>query len=178
MMLRADRMLSLTFRENLTDLGLAWKALGKWFRMVRRLMPDFAYVAVPERQDRGAWHFHLAIRGFRNVSVLRYLWHKVVGSGSVNIGRGGAWKRGAIARYLCKYMSEDFDTGQAYRKRYSSAGTIAEPSRVRLYIPVGIGCDFIRAMRAVEWYASACVVRSWDGLSEFSSFRLMYFATY
>jgi hypothetical protein len=180
-------MLTLTFREDLVDLGLAWKALGKWFRMVKRLMPDFAYVAVPEIQKERAertgkkvWHFHLAVRGFRNVNVLRHCWRRVVGEGNVDIGRGNGrpWKRAVLARYLCKYMSKGFDLGETYRKRYSSAGTIAEPNRVRFYIPVGVGCEFIRALKAVERYSGSRVVRCWDGLSEFSSFRLMYFATY
>jgi hypothetical protein len=39
------------------------------------------YVAVLERQQRGALHPHLAVKGFQDVRLLRRCWYKIVGNG-------------------------------------------------------------------------------------------------
>ena len=50
---------TLTFRENLTDLTEANRCFENWVRQVRRDRPEFAYLCVPEFQKRGAVHYHL-----------------------------------------------------------------------------------------------------------------------
>jgi len=77
----ADRLLTLTFRENVVDLGEAYKALTPFLAMCRREWPgSFKFVLVPERQKRGAWHFHLAMRGWWNVNKLRGFWWRACGA--------------------------------------------------------------------------------------------------
>jgi len=112
---------------------------------------DFEYVAVPERQERGAVHFHLAIRGFRDVNILRYLWRRVLcddgnacgenSPGNIDITsprRGGAqWNRAKLAQYLAKYMGKDFSDGDMFARRFSSSCTIAPPKLTRFYLPLG-----------------------------------------
>ena len=58
-----DRLLTLTYRENITNTKKAWHDFTKFIRLVRKHYPNFVYVAVPEFQKRGAVHFHLSIRG-------------------------------------------------------------------------------------------------------------------
>lgn len=66
----ADRMVTLTYRVNMTDRK---KALKDWKAFCRRLgkVQKFHYVAVIEEQERGALHFHVAVRGRQSYVLLR-----------------------------------------------------------------------------------------------------------
>lgn len=57
--------LTLTFKENVTDLNIANQEFTKWVRSVKRVKKDFKYFCVPEFQKRGAVHYHL----FSNLNV-------------------------------------------------------------------------------------------------------------
>ncbi len=148
LMMRADRLLTLSYRENKTDLKSCWGDFARFLRAVLHMWPDFLYVAVPERQGRGAVHFHLAIRGFRDVDKLRYLWRRVLcgdgdasgenSPGNIDITsprRGGQWQRAKLSRYLSKYMGKDFLDGDMHARRFSSSRTIAAPKLTRFYLP-------------------------------------------
>lgn len=50
---------TLTFKENVSDVTEANKHFHDWVRQVQRRKPEFAYLAVPEFQKRGAVHYHL-----------------------------------------------------------------------------------------------------------------------
>ncbi|AJY10991.1 hypothetical protein AK34_5596 [Burkholderia dolosa AU0158] len=66
----ADRMLALSTRENETRVEV-W---AKWWDEFRRRLNrihDFHYVAVLERQQRGAWHIHVAVSGRQNWKLPR-----------------------------------------------------------------------------------------------------------
>lgn len=75
----ADRLLTLTYRENVEDYDPASADLSKFLRLVRHRLREFSYVAVVERQRRGVVHWHLALRDRRDVAVLRRLWRRIVG---------------------------------------------------------------------------------------------------
>ena len=51
--------ITLTFKENITDLDYANKCFANWVRSVKRIHSDFKYLCVPEFQRRGAVHYHL-----------------------------------------------------------------------------------------------------------------------
>ena len=61
---RCDRMLTLTFQENVVDMDIALIAFQKFIVLVYAQWGRIDYVAVPERQQRGAIHYHLAINRF------------------------------------------------------------------------------------------------------------------
>ncbi len=105
-----DHLLTLTYRENMTDFRHAGRDLGRFVRAVRTTLPDFLYVAVPERQKRGAWHWHLAVRGRQDVGLLRKLWRNVVGEGNIDVQkpRRGENRRLALVKYLGKYLAKGF----------------------------------------------------------------------
>jgi len=70
------------------------------------------YVAVLERQQRGALHPHLAVKGFQDVRLLRRCWYKIVGNGQGQVNVRGPRPGSSsvkLARYLSKYISKDFD---------------------------------------------------------------------
>jgi hypothetical protein len=73
-----DHLLTLTYRENMCGLDQAWFDLDKFCRLVRERFGDFIYLAVPERQERGAVHWHLAVKGFQSL-VKAILMFNIVG---------------------------------------------------------------------------------------------------
>jgi hypothetical protein len=173
LMMRADRLLTLSYRENKTDLKSCWGDFARFLRSIIKMWPDFEYVVVPERQERGAVHFHMAIRGFRDVNILRYLWRRVLcgdgnassenSPGNIDITsprRGGQWQRARLSRYLSKYMGKDFLEGNMHARRFSSSCSIAAPEVTRFYLPLGDNTFYFlsRVMESVSpkgvqrWY--------------------------
>lgn len=83
----ADRLLTLTFRGEVTDYIEANATLTKFLAICRREWGDeFKFAAVPEIQPRrlartgvAVWHFHLALRGFWNIDKLRGFWWRAIG---------------------------------------------------------------------------------------------------
>ena len=127
-----DHLLTLTYRENQTDIEQASADFSRFIRKVRAELPSWAYVAVPEQQKRGAWHWHIAVQGRQDVNLLRTLWREIVGEGNIDVqapkARNGS-VRLAIVRYLGKYLAKGFD--QANRalngRRYRASHGIQVP---------------------------------------------------
>lgn len=108
----ADHLLTLTYRENVTDFEQASKDLSALIRRVRKHLPNWIFIAVPERQKRGAWHWHLAVVGRQDVKLLRHLWRSIVGEGNVDVQKPStANRRLAIVKYLGKYLAKGFAEG-------------------------------------------------------------------
>lgn len=125
MSMRADRMLTLTFRDNITDLDKAQKLFVRFIKLVHASYPSWQYVAVPEKQKRGAWHFHLAVSGFQDVGFLRAAWRSLVdGNIDVTSSRTRGDKRAAsasIAAYLAKYLAKTFESSELNKHRYRAS---------------------------------------------------------
>jgi hypothetical protein len=143
--IQADRLLTLTYRENKEDLQGCWKDFHRFRRMMFKTFPNFAYVVVPERQKRGAWHFHLGVKGFYNVGIVRAFWRKAIsGDRKADVGniditsprKGGAWQRVKLARYLAKYLTKDMDVQTMHSRRFASSHNIQPPTEVEFYVPV------------------------------------------
>lgn len=109
----ADHLLTLTYRDNVTDFEKASQDLRALVRRVRKHLPKWVFIAVPERQKRGAWHWHLAVVGRQDVKLLRHLWRSVVGEGNIDVQRPmtGMNRRLAIVKYLGKYLTKGFTEG-------------------------------------------------------------------
>ena len=140
--MNADRMLTLTFRENVTDIEEAWSCFKYFCKLMRwRYKDRFQYVAVPEYQKRGAVHFHLALSGFYHVNTVRRFWKRAVGHRDGNIDitsprRHGkrSWNPKRIAQYLAKYITKN-DSVDFNKRRYSSGGKIQTPPAVKGWLP-------------------------------------------
>jgi len=132
-----DHLLTLTYRDNVEDFGRSSADLGKFERKIRATYPAFQFVAVPERQKRGAWHWHLAVRGWQDIAFLRSTWRSIVGEGNIDVEpprhRSGN-PRIALCRYLVKYLSKEFSgPGTLNRHRFRASRGIEVPVRfVRL----------------------------------------------
>lgn len=131
-----DHMLTLTFRENIIDIVKASEHLESFIRSVHSVYPKWAYVAVAERQKRGCWHFHLAVRGWQDVRFLRASWLAVVGptGGNIDIHApkgNGCWEIPWLASYLAKYICKSVSTERALNEhRFRASIGIKVPGEV------------------------------------------------
>ncbi|RRW87691.1 hypothetical protein EGJ54_25340 [Pandoraea apista] len=128
----ADRMITLTYRENMQDK----ERLKRHFDALRRRLnkiQDFQYIAVPERQRRGAWHLHIAVKGRQNYRVLRAIWQSIVGPNNGNVDVRNPFRqrglRHKLAAYLGKYLTKDFAEHKMNEKRYWTSRGIVVPER-------------------------------------------------
>ena len=148
----ADRMVTLTYRENMVDRDTALK---HWKAFCRKLgkHKQFHYVAVIEEQERGALHFHVAVAGRQMYALLRSIWQSVLGlgpdgqqMGQVNVrdphrfgfGQNGAHK---LAGYIAKYCSKQMQCRALDQKRYfrSRGIVVPEAESVRLHCTSMLG---------------------------------------
>lgn len=164
MMMKADRMLTLTTRECISDREEFIKTFQKFVRFCKSQF-KFTYVCVLELQQRGAYHAHVALNRYYNVNVLRHLWKKAVG-GDANVDittpRKGYWNRTKIASYLAKYMLKDQDGQKMNAKRYMASTDIKPPRKIKFYMP--IAWNVFHLLRVVtEKVTGAKVRRHWEG---------------
>lgn len=130
-------LLTLTYRENMLDRARMARDLDVFLKRVRRLLPTFEYICVFERQKRGAWHAHLAVKKIqphyiskgqmvKSYDLLRSMWRGVVGldNGNVDVSRNKRVQRSSakLAAYLSKYIGKTFDQADKHVNSYSSSG--------------------------------------------------------
>jgi len=117
-----------------------------------KLLPK--YVAVAEQQQRGAWHVHIACRGFMSVLTLRRIWRGIVGADNGNIdlsyrnrGQANPWR---IAGYLSKYIGKAIaQSSPGDRTFWASEWTGEQPiERARL---MPHGATLTQVKLAVLW---------------------------
>lgn len=177
----ADRMLTLTYRDNVTDVGLVkihWDA----FRRRMAKLKQFHYVAVLEKQERGAYHIHCAVRGRQVYQLVRSIWQSVVGNsedgktgGQINVrdphkfgfGKTGHHK---LASYIAKYVAKDVEDHELNKKRYWSSKGIVVPEKNYYQLPWGTKADEAYA----HGLALACAHNN-DGLTFFANHALGVF---
>lgn len=155
----ADHLLTLTYRENMTEVGRAEKDLRLFLKLVRERYPEFPYVAVWERQKRGAIHWHLGVVEFQDVRFLRSCWLEVVGEGNGNIDvrgpRGGKSSCVSLARYIAKYILKGQEERRRGQHRYRCSVGIVVPKEtymlgaVSLEQAVDVATDLIKELLGV-----------------------------
>lgn len=112
MLFAFDRMLTLTTRKNIEDVHSSIELCRSFLKRAKDRDLINEYIAVPERQLRGAWHWHIAVKGRVDINALRELWCKlngIKGSGAVNISKRsfyGVDQSLYIAKYLTKYITK------------------------------------------------------------------------
>jgi hypothetical protein len=196
---RCDRMLTLTFQENIVDIDIALIAFQKFIALSYAEFGHFDYVAVPERQKRGAVHYHVALNRFFPWEAVLDLWRQAVKlvsklTGGIDIRKKkiiqskGESKISALARYIAKYVSKafyctDFDANTIGRKRYYSNMRITrEIVRITsrhddiLITPVGFDgkeYDFSSVLQLICGL-SALFVKKYSFLSPYCGFSYRY----
>lgn len=146
----ADRLVTLTYRENMTEREQALKDWKEFTRRLRKCIA-FHYVAVMELQEgfkkgnlqaqegRASIHFHVAVAGRQNYHLLRSIWQSVLGTGAngqkmgqINVrnpanfgfGKDGVHK---LAAYLAKYCTKSMECREIDQKRFFSSRGIVKP---------------------------------------------------
>lgn len=181
----ADRMVTLTYRENMLDRA---RALKDWDAFRRRLgkVKAFHYVAVIEEQERGALHFHVAVRGRQHYALLRSIWQRIVGvdaegrqMGQVNVRDPHQFGFGAkghhkLASYIAKYCGKQMNARELDQKRYfaSKGQPVPEVSYWRLP-----GC--VNMLQAAEAAFAMLAGHSMNGMQMWcnNALGVVYFAT-
>lgn len=168
--MEADRLFTLTYRENQLDREQARADFTKFLRLVRSGwrgqvgVPGWKYVAVLEKQERGAYHIHCAVKGWQRINFLRTAWHKALGfkeeqtgpnsPGNVNVTNpdkarwghtGREWKVNKLAGYLTKYLSKTFDSAAAEKRRYWHCRDVIQPKKQRFWVS---GSDIVQAIKS------------------------------
>ena len=161
-----DTMLTLTYGENQTDRAVAQQHLAAFLRRVKRVIPDFEYLAVPEQQKRGAWHWHIAVRQLKSGywvrgtyvhswKLLRAVWRSVIaGPGNIDVQSRGKPGRSVhqLSSYLTKYISKGFTTSGMHQNRYQSSA-VDLPKALVFDIPLtGLAANGqVQIMLLPEW---------------------------
>lgn len=155
----ADRLFTLSYRKNQDDREEVKAHFKKFLRLVRKGwngqggIPDWHYVAVLERQERGAYHIHCAVKGWQKITFLRAAWYKALGGqgnetgegtpGQVDVTNpdkakwghtGREWKSRKLSAYLTKYLQKTFDETSAEKKRYWHTKDIKAPANQRFIL--------------------------------------------
>lgn len=124
-------MWTLTFGENVQDLGVALQELGKFIRRVKYRVPAWQYIVVPERQKRGAWHFHIATNITWGHGELSKLW--MAGFCWVKWAKNGG-RRGMVA-YMSKYLGKTLETSGEGNHRYYRSHNMELPYHEEMVSP-------------------------------------------
>lgn len=136
-----ETFITLTFKENLTDIVQANKIFNAWVSNVRKLKKDFKYIAVPEFQKRGAVHYHVLSNLGREDTNIIYLQKERVGKAKdlTTIYDVKYWTKGfarvdfiksdykKIYGYICKYMTKDIDNKLFGKHRYFNSQNLVKP---------------------------------------------------
>lgn len=109
-----SHLLTLTYRENFQNFEESKKHVEEFIFRVRKKLKDWPFVGAVERQKRGAIHWHLGVRGFQKVRMLREIWLDIVGDlgGTINVRYFGKhnksvrWGRLKLGYYLAKYIGK------------------------------------------------------------------------
>lgn len=156
-----DTLLTLTYRENMIDRDRMARDWDVFVKRVRRVMPGFEFVCVFERQKRGAWHAHVAVRKIapyymrrgvmvKSFDLLRSMWRGVVGgdNGNVDVSRNRRVSRSSakLAVYLSKYIGKELGSGlQKWENSYSASGRTL-PDAISERVLTSSQCEAITAL--------------------------------
>lgn len=107
-----DKFITLTFKENISDITLANRLFAKFIMKLKYRYPDIRYIAVIEFQRRGAVHYHVLMKlPYIEANYLAYIWsHGFVKINEINhVDNVGA--------YICKYLSKDTTDERMWGKK-------------------------------------------------------------
>jgi len=136
----AKRMLTFTMpgadKWNDQELSDAWRMFRNVLQRLRRKGIAFQYVAVPEKQGRGAWHFHVAVDRYLRIQAIQREWF-AVGGGNVDVKlfkhRHYSNAVEGCSGYIAKYIGKDLEGAEFGRNRYrTSRGIKIDIERVNI----------------------------------------------
>ncbi len=170
--LDADHMLTFSYRENVEDIDRLKGDWKRFIRMMRGRYPGWQFVCVRERQERGALHIHVAVKGKQDIRWILRCWLLAIGQqwedvqqwyvhqvalgskslGAVNVrapskrwgGEGKSWRPERLAGYLTKYLAKEFELAEHHSKRYWHSEKIDKPIVIKFWLGASSFIDAIR----------------------------------
>lgn len=129
--------ITLTFKDNVTDLDLANKKFNEAMKRIKRIYNDFMYLGVPEFQKRGAVHYHIMTN--LTIKDTKVIQEQHGQKGMYNIKQ---WSHGftsvfnleltddkfSISAYLTKYFYKDIDNRLLGRKKILKSNNVEKPN--------------------------------------------------
>lgn len=176
-----NQLLTITYRENQTDVELFKKHFKEWVRRMRAALGgQFRYCSGFEPQQRGAWHAHVTCHRLpehvqhKGVKVPAWrlgtvIWRSIVGQDNGLVFVGGKTKTGLprrqrmscaqMAAYVSKYIIKHYELMPDESNRYSRSDGGVEGER---YTYVLQDCaNLTEAVdRALEWLTNTANVVS------------------
>lgn len=113
-------MLTLTYAENMQDHSRMAADFRKFARTIKKRYPNFEYIAVAEKQKRGAYHYHMITNLWLKHSEWESTW-----------GKGYCWVKQAqnsrqVIRYVTKYITKAFEDCEDGNHRYYTSHGLGE----------------------------------------------------
>jgi hypothetical protein len=154
---------TLTKRGRIESREEAWRLWGEMERICSRRFAGVKFVTVIEPHTLDGYHIHFAASRFLMATTMRLLWHRILTGeklrgvlmGSESPGNVDAKYQVRSTKRLCSYMAKylgktfDVELGKRF-KRYAASKGIAEPTRVRSWLPTLLGGhqDLVQWLRA------------------------------
>jgi hypothetical protein len=103
------KFLTLTIKKNITERKEAHALFAGFIDRLSYHAGEIEYACVPERQQRGAWHYHLIIRSeFIRKGILKKIWSDRADGGSWYLEKIESVRN--VGAYVSKYMVKSFAT--------------------------------------------------------------------
>lgn len=120
--------ITLTFKENVKELGEANLIFKKFIQRLKRRKKDLKYLAVPEFQKRGAVHYHILVNFEMATSELETLWQ----NGFVKINR--VQHINHMGLYISKYIGKNlFDIRYFGMRKILASRNLEQPVIVTVF---------------------------------------------
>jgi hypothetical protein len=174
----ATRMLTLTHRQNLMDYKESYHLFNLFIKRFNHDLlgyknHELKYSVVPERQKRGAWHYHLALYniGFNPTLYLEThrLWNSRYHQGNAYWSERptGMATSKAVYLYMAKYMKKEMENPERpskHAKRYSCSQGLYKPVvyKDQDALEVDRYCYDNKIRRVSVWEAPAISYREYD----------------
>jgi hypothetical protein len=169
--------LTITFKENITDVKLAHNEFEKFMKRLKRYLKrtKIKYIATWERQKRGAVHYHIILFDvpFMDVNKLEEIW----GNGFVKINQiAKSVKQWEIGVYLTKYFVKDIDKKERYSNAYSKSRGLIEPIEYKQKLDLDAVSDVLlnNEVLHIKKFKAIQVKKNEFGREEFCEVEKLY----
>lgn len=128
------KFMTLTFKENIQDVKYTNVEFKKFIKRLNYYLYNekkqkLKYLAVWEKQKRGAIHYHIIFFEFPfiNIDELQRIW----GNGFVKINKIDVDSKDNRGRYVSKYFSKDIDEKDYKQKAFFKSQNLKKPIVIR-----------------------------------------------
>ncbi len=156
------KFFTLTFAQNITDKKQANYLFNQFIKRLKYAIPDFSYLAVPERQKRGAIHYHLICNlPYVDFDWLRDLW----GWGRLEVNDIRSVRK--IGAYISKYLTKG--ASEFCKKSFFCSRNIKKPIEL-----IGFRADTFKKkfLVGVELIFQKQFYSEWTGIVDYSEYLL------